>query len=43
MQDDLVLGYELIEREVVGEGRHEAFHALIGRLAEEYQVETAGA
>lgn len=33
---ELVEGYERIEREVVGEGRHEAFHALLDRLDQGY-------
>jgi len=35
-QDELVKGYERVEREVIGEGRHEAFHALLDRLARSY-------
>lgn len=33
VQDALNEGYERIEREVIGEGRHEAFHALLDRLS----------
>ncbi len=33
VQDGLNEGYERIEREVIGEGRHEAFHALLDRLS----------
>lgn len=29
-------GYDRIERDVVGEGRHEAFHAMLDRLESEY-------
>jgi hemerythrin-like domain-containing protein len=29
-------GYDAIERDVVGEGRHEAFHAMLDRLESEY-------
>ncbi len=36
MQAELNEGYERIEREVVGEGRHEAFHALIDQLSLAY-------
>lgn len=36
VQDELIEGYERIERDVVGEGRHEAFHALLDRLAASY-------
>lgn len=36
VQDELVEGYERIERDVVGEGRHEAFHALLDRLSLTY-------
>lgn len=33
---DLVAGYDRIERDVVGEGRHEAFHELLDRLSAAY-------
>jgi len=36
VQDDLVEAYERIEHEVVGDGRHEAFHALLDRMASVY-------
>ena len=36
VQDELVEGYERIERDVVGEGRHEAFHALLDTLSQTY-------
>ena len=36
VQDELEEGYERIEREVVGGGVHEAFHALLERLGEKY-------
>ncbi len=35
-QEELVEGYERIEREVVGGGVHESFHALLDRLSEAY-------
>jgi len=38
VQEELVAGYERIERDVVGQGRHEAFHAMIDRLSEDYRV-----
>jgi hemerythrin-like domain-containing protein len=38
VQEELIEGYERIEREVVGEGVHARFHALIDRLALTYQV-----
>jgi len=41
VQDELVKGYERVEREVVGEGRHEAFHKLLDRLHEAYPRGTA--
>lgn len=37
VQDDLAEGYERIEREVIGEGVHEAFHALLDRLEDTYR------
>jgi len=37
VQDELEKGYERIERDVVGEGRHEAFHAMLDRLSEAYR------
>ncbi|MDZ4177822.1 MAG: hemerythrin domain-containing protein [Coriobacteriia bacterium] len=36
VQEDLAEGYERIEREVIGEGRHEEFHALLERLEAAY-------
>lgn len=38
VQDELNAGYERIERDVVGEGVHEAFHALLDRLSQAYHV-----
>jgi hypothetical protein len=38
VQAELEEGYERIEREVVGGGVHEAFHALLDRLGEMYAV-----
>ena len=38
VQEQLGEGYERIEREVVGGGVHEAFHALLDRLGQTYQV-----
>lgn len=35
-QNDLEKGFEKIEREVIGPGRHEEFHRLLHRLKEEY-------
>lgn len=32
VQEDLAEGYDRIERERIGEGRHEGFHALLDRL-----------
>jgi hemerythrin-like domain-containing protein len=40
-QDRLVDAYERVERDEVGEGRHEAFHEMLGRMKAEY-VESAG-
>lgn len=37
-QDALAQGYERVEREVIGEGRHEAFHVLLDRLAQTYHT-----
>jgi hemerythrin-like domain-containing protein len=37
-QEELAEGYERIERDVVGEGRHEAFHALLDRLSQVYHA-----
>ncbi len=34
--EDLEKGYEKIEKEVIGPGRHEEFHRLLRRLKEEY-------
>lgn len=36
VQDELNEGYDRIEREVVGEGRHEVFHELLDRLSKAY-------
>ena len=36
VQDELAVGYERIERDVVGEGVHEGFHALLDRLSRTY-------
>lgn len=36
VQDELQRGYDQVEEEVVGAGRHEAFHALLDRLAIQY-------
>ena len=36
VQESLVEGYDRIERDVVGHGVHEAFHALLDRLAKTY-------
>jgi hypothetical protein len=38
VQDKLAVGYERIERDVVGEGVHEGFHALLDRLSQAYHV-----
>lgn len=38
VQEELAKGYERIERDVVGDGRHEAFHALLDRLSQTYHV-----
>jgi len=38
VQDELVEGYERVEHDVVGEGRHEAFHALLDRLSQTYHA-----
>lgn len=35
-QQDLEKGFEKIEKEVIGQGRHEEFHELLHRLEEEY-------
>jgi hemerythrin-like domain-containing protein len=35
-QEDLEKGFEEIEKEVIGPGRHEEFHTLLHRLNEEY-------
>lgn len=37
VQDELTEGYERVERDVVGQGRHEAFHALLDRLSHTYR------
>ncbi len=36
-QQELAEGYDRIERDVVGEGVHESFHALLDRLSEAYR------
>jgi len=36
VQDELNVGYARVEREVVGEGRHEAFHEMLDRLSRAY-------
>ncbi len=36
VQDTLTEGYDRIERDIVGEGRHEAFHELLDRLSLAY-------
>jgi len=38
VQEALAEGYEQIEREVVGGGVHEAFHALLDRLGDAYRA-----
>ena len=38
VQDEVVEGYERIERDVVGEGRHKAFHALLDTLSQTYRA-----
>lgn len=38
VQEQLADGYERIEREVVGDGVHEGFHALLERLSDSYHV-----
>lgn len=38
VQEQLVDGYERIERDVVGGGVHEAFHALLDRLGDTYHA-----
>jgi len=35
-QERLVEGYDRVEREVVGEGRHEAFHEMLARMRDKY-------
>ena len=35
-QDDMVERFEIVEREKIGLGTHEKFHALLGRLKKEY-------
>jgi len=37
VQTELAEGYERIEREVVGGGVHEGFHALLDRLGDAYR------
>jgi hemerythrin-like domain-containing protein len=39
-QEDLKKGFEKIEKEVIGPGRHEEFHRLLHRLKEEYLKES---
>jgi hemerythrin-like domain-containing protein len=36
VQAELAEGYESVEREVIGQGRHEAFHELLDRLEATY-------
>lgn len=36
VQDELNVGYAQVERDVVGEGRHEAFHEMLDRLSRAY-------
>lgn len=38
-QEELEQGYESVEEEVIGPGRHEAFHHLLDRLEQAYVVE----
>jgi hemerythrin-like domain-containing protein len=38
VQDELVEGYERIERDVVGDGVHEGFHELLDRLSRTYRA-----
>ncbi len=38
VQAELVTGYDRIEREVVGGGVHEAFHAMLDRLGQVYRA-----
>lgn len=38
VQRELAEGYERVEREVVGAGRHEAFHAMLERLSQSHRV-----
>lgn len=42
-QARLIEGYERVEREVVGEGRHEAFHEMLERMKHEYLTPRATA
>jgi len=37
-QEKLVTEYERVEREVVGEGRHEAFHAMLDQMSQAYHL-----
>jgi len=37
VQQELAEGYERLEREVIGEGVHEGFHAMLDRLAAKYR------
>jgi hemerythrin-like domain-containing protein len=39
-QEDLEKGFEKIEKEVIGPGRHEEFHRVLHRLNEEYLKQT---
>jgi len=39
-QEDLEKGFEKIEKEVIGPGRHEEFHRLLHKLKEEYLKHT---
>lgn len=38
-QDELAEGYERLEHDVIGEGVHEGFHALLERLSDTYLAE----
>jgi len=39
--EELEKGYERVERETIGEGRHEQFHALLDRLEAKYAVKVS--
>lgn len=36
--EGIVAGYERIERDIIGAGKHEAYHRMLDRLAEKYSV-----